>query len=215
MIIGVPKEIKHHEYRVGLVPSSVHELVQRGHRVMVETNAGLGVNLSDDQYRQSGAEIASSAEAVFASSDLIIKVKEPQPEECRQLRDDQTLFTYLHLAADPEQAALLKQSGCTAIAYETVTERCGRLPLLAPISQVAGRMSIQAGAHCLEKTAAGSGILHGNRSSKNEQFLKHLANDGIFELNRPLLIINQGVACEISPYVHQIFFKYAGSSSSK
>ena len=161
MQVGVPKEIKTHEYRVGLTPSSVRELVRAGATVMVEKNAGLGIGIDDDGYRAAGAVIAANADEVYSSSDLIVKVKEPQPEECLKLKEHQTLFTYLHLAPDPYQAKLLKASGCTAIAYETVTQTDGGLPLLTPMSQVAGRMSIQAGAHCLEKAQGGSGVLLG------------------------------------------------------
>lgn len=161
MLVGVPKEIKTQEYRVGLVPSSVRELVRVGAEVIVEKNAGLGIGISDDNYREAGAKIATNAEEVYAVSELIVKVKEPQPEECLKLRENQTLFTYLHLAPDPYQAQLLKASGATAIAYETVTQSDGGLPLLTPMSQVAGRMSIQAGAHCLEKAQGGTGVLLG------------------------------------------------------
>lgn len=161
MTVGVPKEIKSQEYRVGLVPGSVREIVSYGHRVMVETNAGLGIGIDDAAYREAGALIINTAEEIFAKSDLIVKVKEPQAIECQRLRPGQTLFTYLHLAPDPEQAQALIESGCTAIAYETVTEIGGGLPLLTPMSQVAGRMSIQAGAHALEKEKGGSGILLG------------------------------------------------------
>jgi alanine dehydrogenase len=161
MLVGVPKEIKTHEYRVGLTPSSVRELVRAGAQVMVEKNAGLGIGIDDEGYRTAGATIAANADEVYASADLIVKVKEPQPEECLKLKEHQTLFTYLHLAPDPYQAKLLKASGCTAIAYETVTQMDGGLPLLTPMSQVAGRMSIQAGAHCLEKAQGGSGVLLG------------------------------------------------------
>lgn len=161
MIVGVPKEIKPQENRVGLVPGSVREVVRSGSTVFVEKGAGLGIGIDDEQYRIAGAEILDSADEVFARADLIVKVKEPQPIECRRLREGQTLFTYLHLAPDPQQARLLKESGVTAIAYETVTQREGGLPLLTPMSQVAGRMSIQAGAHCLEMAQGGSGILLG------------------------------------------------------
>lgn len=161
MRIGVPKEIKNNEFRVGLIPSSVTELCRSGHEVMVETNAGIGVGITDEDYKAAGATIANNAAEIFAKAELIIKVKEPQPDECRMLRADQTLFTYLHLAADREQTDLLLASGCTAIAYETVTDNFGGLPLLAPMSEVAGRMSIQAGAHCLEKAQGGRGILLG------------------------------------------------------
>ncbi|RJF79267.1 alanine dehydrogenase [Azospirillum cavernae] len=159
--VGVPKEIKNHEYRVGLTPGSVRELTSSGQTVLVQTGAGAEIGFSDDDYRAAGAEIAATAEQVFASADMIVKVKEPQPAECRMLRPGQLLFTYLHLAPDPEQARLLMESGCTAIAYETVTDRNGRLPLLAPMSEIAGRMAIQVGAVALHKSAGGSGVLLG------------------------------------------------------
>lgn len=161
MRIGVPKEIKNHEYRVGLVPSSVRELVSHGHEVVVETHAGYGIGLDDADYQAAGATILPSAEEVFATADMIVKVKEPQPAEIARLRPGQILFTYLHLAPDAEQTRGLIDSGCIAIAYETVTDAHGRLPLLAPMSEVAGRMSIQAGAHCLEKAQGGNGMLLG------------------------------------------------------
>ncbi len=161
MLVGVPKEIKLQENRVGLVPGSVREIVRTGSTVLVETGAGLGIGISDDQYNAAGAEIVATADEIFERAELIVKVKEPQPIECRRLRKGQTLFTYLHLAPDPEQTRLLKESGVTAIAYETVTQNDGGLPLLTPMSQVAGRMSIQAGAHCLEMAQGGSGILLG------------------------------------------------------
>ncbi|MFC5302830.1 alanine dehydrogenase [Azospira restricta] len=161
MQIGVPKEIKVHEYRVGLTPASVRELVAHGHAVLVQQGAGAGIGLADDAYLAAGAMLADSAEEVFASAELIVKVKEPQPAECRMLRPQQTLFTYLHLAPDPEQTRLLLASGATAIAYETVTGPGGGLPLLAPMSEVAGRMAIQAGAACLEKERGGAGLLLG------------------------------------------------------
>ncbi|MEQ9491943.1 MAG: alanine dehydrogenase [Alphaproteobacteria bacterium] len=161
MHIGVPKEIKIHEYRVGLVPGSVRELIHHGHTVSVETGAGLGVGISDDDYTAVGATIIGSAKDIFDTADMIVKVKEPQPEECAMLREGQVLFTYLHLAADEAQTRALIDSGCIAIAYETVTDRAGRLPLLAPMSEVAGRMSVQVGAHYLEKEQGGAGILLG------------------------------------------------------
>lgn len=161
MIIGVPKEIKVHEYRVGMVPASVCEAVAHGHKVYVESNAGAGIGFSDQDYIEAGAQILSTAEAVFAESDMIVKVKEPQANECRMLRDGQLLFTYLHLAPDPEQTHALMESKAICIAYETVTDEHGRLPLLAPMSEVAGRMSIQAGAFSLEKSRGGSGMLLG------------------------------------------------------
>lgn len=161
MIIGLPKEIKNHEYRVGLTPVSVRELVANGHQVLVQTTAGEGIGESDDAYVNAGASIAASAKQVFDQAEMIVKVKEPQPNECKMLRPGQLLFTYLHLAPDPQQTELLLESGAIAIAYETVTDDAGGLPLLAPMSEVAGRMSIQAGAMCLEKSRGGSGKLLG------------------------------------------------------
>jgi alanine dehydrogenase len=161
MLIGVPKEIKTHEYRVGLTTGSVAEMVHHGHQVIVQSGAGGGIGLGDELYQDVGAEIVDSAEEVFQRAEMIVKVKEPQAHECRMLRDGQLLFTYLHLAPDPEQTRLLVKSGCVAIAYETVTADDHTLPLLSPMSEVAGRMSIQAGAHCLEKEAGGSGMLLG------------------------------------------------------
>ncbi|WP_043344901.1 alanine dehydrogenase [Belnapia moabensis] len=159
MQVGVPKEVKVHEYRVGLIPASVRELVQRGHHVLVETGAGMGIGFPDASYTDAGATIAPDAAAVFAAADLVIKVKEPQPAEWAQLRRGQMLFTYLHLAPDRKQTEGLLASACTAIAYETVTDPTSALPLLAPMSEVAGRMAIQVGARCLEKEAGGAGIL--------------------------------------------------------
>ncbi|MBW2268589.1 MAG: alanine dehydrogenase [Deltaproteobacteria bacterium] len=159
MRIGVPKEIKVRESRVALVPAAVRELVAEGHEVWMQSGAAAGVGLSDAAYVAAGARIAPDAAAVFRAADLVLKVKEPQPQECRLLRRDQVLFTFLHLAADPAQADALMASGATAIAYETVTAADGSLPLLTPMSEVAGRMSIQVGAHCLEQHAGGSGVL--------------------------------------------------------
>jgi alanine dehydrogenase len=159
MRIGVPKEIKTHEYRVGLTPASVRELVHHGHAVIVEAGAGAAIGLTDRAYAAAGAELAEGAEELFASAEMIVKVKEPQAVERARLRAGQVLFTYLHLAPDPQQAQDLLASGCTAIAYETVTDARGGLPLLAPMSAVAGRMSIQAGAHSLEMAQGGSGVL--------------------------------------------------------
>jgi alanine dehydrogenase len=161
MLIGVPKEIKNHEYRVGLIPSSVRELIHHGHKVLVETKAGAGIGFDDAAYKAAGAAIAAKAADVFAKADMIVKVKEPQANECKMLRKGQLLYTYLHLAPDPEQTKGLIKSGCTAIAYETVTSARGGLPLLAPMSEVAGRMSVQVGAHYLEKAQGGAGILIG------------------------------------------------------
>src|SRR5437016_10135150 len=161
MLIGVPKEVKSHEYRVGLVPGSVRELVHHGHKVVVETGAGAGIGFDDRAYETAGAEILMRGADVFAAAEMIVKVKEPQPDEVRALREDQVLFTYLHLAADRMLTEALLRSGAVGIAYETVTDRQGGLPLLAPMSEVAGRMSIQVGGHCLEKEQGGKGVLLG------------------------------------------------------
>jgi len=161
MRIGVPKEIKNHEYRVGLTPESTAELAQAGHTVLVETQAGLGIGADDSAYEAAGASIAVDAAAVFRDADLIVKVKEPQAVERKHLRPNQVLFTYLHLAPDLEQTRDLLDSGAIAIAYETVTDDAGGLPLLKPMSQVAGRMSIQAGATALQKAYGGRGVLLG------------------------------------------------------
>jgi len=161
MRVGVPKEIKVHEYRVGLTPASVAELVAHGHEVFVETKAGSGIDCPDKAYERAGATILPTAADVFAQSDMIVKVKEPQPQEIAMLEPRHLLFTYLHLAADKAQAEGLMKSGATCIAYETVTSRSGALPLLKPMSEVAGRMSVQVGAHYLEKEPGGRGVLLG------------------------------------------------------
>jgi len=161
MHIGVPKEIKAQEFRVGLTPAGVRELAACGHEVIVQRGAGETIGMLDAHYENVGATLVATAEEVFSSSQLIVKVKEPQAEECALLRENHILFTYLHLAADPQQAELLKKSGASCIAYETVTDSRGGLPLLAPMSEVAGRLSIQAAAHCLEKYKGGSGVLLG------------------------------------------------------
>ncbi|WOJ98391.1 alanine dehydrogenase [Congregibacter brevis] len=161
MLIGVPKEIKNHEYRIGLTPAGVSELVHAGHEVLIETCGGASIGFDDSQYKAAGAAIANDAETVFATAEMVVKVKEPQPQECQMLRPGQLLFTYLHLAPDPEQTRLLVESGASAVAYETVTSAQGGLPLLAPMSEVAGRMAIQAGCHSLEKAQGGSGTLLG------------------------------------------------------
>ncbi len=161
MRIGVPKEIKVHEYRVGLVPSSVRELVHHGHEVVVEKGAGVGAGLADEDYRTVGARVVETAEEVFAVSEMIVKVKEPQAVERKRLRAGQVLFTYLHLAPDPAQTRDLMRSGATCIAYETVTAPDGSLPLLTPMSEVAGRMAPHVGATCLEKVHGGRGVLLG------------------------------------------------------
>ncbi len=161
MLIGVPKEVKTHEYRVGLVPGSVRELAHHGHEVIVEAGVGAGIGFDDREYRSAGARIATAAAEVFAAAELIVKVKEPQPQEVALLHRGQILFTYLHLAADKELTQSLIRSGAIAIGYETVTDARGGLPLLAPMSEVAGRMSVHVGAHCLEKEQGGIGVLLG------------------------------------------------------
>jgi alanine dehydrogenase len=161
MIVGTIKEIKNHEYRVGLTPESVHELNAHGHQVLVETGAGAGIGADDAEYRKAGAEIVATAAEIFARADMIVKVKEPQPQERAMLREGQVLYTYLHLAPDPDQTRDLIKSKAVCIAYETVTDASGGLPLLKPMSQVAGRMSIQAGATALEKANGGRGVLLG------------------------------------------------------
>lgn len=161
MLIGVPKEIKSHEYRVGMVPASVRELINKGHQVMVESGAGVGIGIHDEDYQHVGAEIIQDVKSLYNKAELIVKVKELQAQEFQYLHEGQILFAYLHLAPDPEQTKALLSSGCTGIAYETVTDDRNGLPLLAPMSEVAGRMSIQAGAHCLEKAQGGRGVLLG------------------------------------------------------
>ena len=161
MRVGVPKEIKIHEYRVGMTPASVREAVEHGHEVFVEHDAAVRQGITDADFKRAGATVVDTPAEVFARAELIVKVKEPQPEECAMLREGQTIFTYLHLAPDPNQARALMASGATAIAYETVTDARGGLPLLAPMSEVAGRMAIQAGAHCLELEQGGRGMLLG------------------------------------------------------
>ena len=161
MQIGLPKEIKNHEYRVGLTPASVRELTAHGHRVLVQRGAGAAIGLTDDQYVAAGASMADDAASVFARTDMIVKVKEPQPLERAMLRPGQILYTFLHLAPDPDQTAALVQSGAVCIAYETITGSGGGLPLLAPMSEVAGRMAVQAGAAHLEKSKGGMGVLLG------------------------------------------------------
>jgi alanine dehydrogenase len=161
MKIGVPKEIKTLEFRVGMTPAGVHEVVHDGHEVVVETNAGAGIGMTDADYEAAGATVLGSAEEVFKQAEMIVKVKEPQLNECAMLRPDQVLFTYLHLAPDPKQTEGLVKSGTTAIAYETVTAKDGSLPLLTPMSEVAGRLSIQAGAYALQKANGGCGKLLG------------------------------------------------------
>lgn len=161
MIIGVPREVKRDEYRVGLTPFNAHECIVAGHQVVVQKDAGLGIGFSDEDYIELGIEVVDTIDEVYGRADMIVKVKEPQPEEYLLLKDGQILFTYLHLAPDLPQTNALIESGCIAIAYETVTDNRGGLPLLTPMSQVAGRLSVQAGAHCLEKSQGGTGVLLG------------------------------------------------------
>ncbi|MBQ0782770.1 MAG: alanine dehydrogenase [Amphritea sp.] len=161
MLIGIPKEIKNHEYRIGMTPAGVRELIENGHEVIVQRDGGTSIGLTNDQYEAAGAKLIDTPEEIFAAADMIIKVKEPQPNECKMLRPGQLLFTYLHLAPDPAQTKLLVESDCVAVAYETVTDANRGLPLLAPMSEVAGRMAIQAGAHALEKAQGGLGVLLG------------------------------------------------------
>ncbi len=161
MIIGIPKEIKNHEYRVGATPAGVRELIHAGHQVLVQKDAGAAIDYTDEQYQKAGAKIVASAEEVYKQSDMILKVKEPQENECKMIKKDQVVFSYLHLAAEPHLTKNLIDSGCVAVAFETVTANDGTLPLLAPMSKVAGKLSIQAGAKALEKTQGGRGLLLG------------------------------------------------------
>ncbi len=190
MIIGVPKEIKNHEYRVGLTPASVGELVALGHQVLVEQGAGEAIDFTEVHYRQAGASICS-VEDVFARADLIVKVKEPQAEERARLRAGQTLFTYLHLAPDEAQTRELIASGAHCIAYETVTNAQGQLPLLSPMSEVAGRMSIQAGARCLEKSQGGRGLLLGGVAGV-ESALVVILGGGVVGFNATQMAVGLG-----------------------
>ncbi len=191
MRIGVPKEIKNHEYRVGLTPESVAELAGHGHSVLIETGAGSGIGATDSAYQAAGAEIVDTAAKVFAAADMIVKVKEPQPAECAMLRPGQILYTYLHLAPDPEQTKALLASGVTAIAYETVTSPSGGLPLLKPMSQVAGRMSIQAGATALEKAHGGRGVLLGGVPGVKPAKVMVLGG-GVVGFNAALMAVGMG-----------------------
>ena len=191
MLIGVPKEIKNNEFRIGLTPAGVTELVSTGHQVIVESSGGAGIGLNDDKYQTAGAEIVGSAEEIFSRADMVVKVKEPQPNECRLIRPQQLLFTFLHLAADRCQTELLKQSGVTAIAYETITDELGGLPLLAPMSEVAGRLSVQQGAFYLQKTEGGSGILMGGVPGV-EPAKVTIIGGGVVGLNAARLAIGLG-----------------------
>lgn len=196
MLIGVPTEIKNNEFRVGLTPSGVRELVVNGHQVMVQDNAGAGIGFYNEEYVAVGAEIVEQPEEIFARADMIIKVKEPQPVECKMLREDQILFTYLHLAPDPEQTRLLVESKAVCIAYETVTDDRGALPLLAPMSEVAGRMSIQEGARCLEKVMGGSGVLMGGVPGVEPAHVTVIGG-GVVGLNAARIAMGMGASVTI------------------
>src|SRR5262245_4868065 len=196
MLIGVPKEIKDHEYRVGLVPSAVRELTANGHAVLVETDAGLGAGLSDADYRAAGAEIGTTADDVFARAELIIKVKEPLAPERKRLRPGQIIFTYLHLAPDREQTEDLIASGATAIAYETVTSPQGTLPLLTPMSEVAGRMAPHVGANLLERTNGGRGVLMGGVPGVPPADVLVLGA-GVSGTNAALIALGMGASCTV------------------
>src|SRR5262252_2651241 len=204
MLIGVPKEIKDSEYRVGLVPSTVRELTADGHLVMVETNAGLGAGLTDADYQAVGAEIVPDAHQVYARAEMVVKVKEPLAPERKQLRHGQILFTYLHLAADPDQTYDLMTAGVIAIAYETVTSAQGTLPLLTPMSEVAGRMGPQVGAHYLERTNGGRGVLMGGVSGTNAALiaLGMGANVTVVDRNPEAL---RRIAAQFGPRVRTAF----------
>jgi alanine dehydrogenase len=216
MLVGVPKEIKNREYRAGLTPASVRELVLHGHEVIIETALGTGIRLTDDDYRQVGATVVDTAEEVFARAEMIVKVKEPQLNECAMLREGQLLFTYLHLAAAPEITSALMESGVTAIAYETVTGPGGTLPLLAPMSEVAGRLSIQAGAHALERAQGGSGVLLGGVPGVRAAHVL-IIGGGIVGENAAY--IAKGMGAEVTildrsiPRLRQLDIDYAGRVS--
>ncbi|CAM2068080.1 alanine dehydrogenase [Sulfidibacter corallicola] len=196
MIIGTPKEIKNQEFRVGLIPAGVKSFVNAGHQVLIETNAGQGSGFPDEEYVEAGATIVDSAREVFERADMIIKVKEPQEVEYRMLREGQVLFTYLHLAPDPAQTKGLLESGCIAIAYETITDRDGRLPLLGPMSEVAGRMSVQVGAHYLQATKGGLGMLLGGVPGVEPAEVMVLGG-GIVGLNATKMAIGLGAQVTI------------------
>jgi len=191
MLIGVPKEIKNHEYRIGLTPAAVNELIMNGHQVIVQQDGGKAIGFTDDQYVAAGANIIDNAEEIFAKAEMIIKVKEPQANECAMLREGQTLYTYLHLAPDPAQTKALVESGATCIAYETVTDAAGGLPLLAPMSEVAGRMSIQAAAHHLENPHGGSGVLLGGVPGVTNGKVM-IVGGGVFGTNAAKMAIGMG-----------------------
>lgn len=191
MLVGVPKEVKNHEYRTGLLPSSAAELIKNGHKVIAESKCGDGAGFSDDDYISAGVEICQTAQEVFERADMIIKVKEPQPQERKMLREGQILFTYLHLAPDTEQTQDLIDSGAICIAYETVTSPVGGLPLLAPMSEVAGRLSIQAGAHSLEKINGGRGVLLGGVPGTGSSKVS-IIGGGIVGVNAAVIALGMG-----------------------
>ena len=191
MIIGVPKEIKTHEYRVGLTPQGANILIKSGHKVIIETYAGDAIGFTDQDYQNSGAEIYQKAGDIFEQAELVVKVKEPQEIECKMLSKGQALFTYLHLAADPKQTELLLVSGSICIAYETITDDNGRLPLLQPMSEIAGRMSIQSGAHHLEKTQGGSGVLLSGATGVNSAQVLVLGG-GVVGMNAAKVALGMG-----------------------
>ena len=196
MIIGIPKEIKTHEYRVGLTPIGAEMLIASGHQIIVQSCAGAAIGFTDQQYQQVGATIVDSAAEVFDQAQMIVKVKEPQPNECKMLSKGQIIFTYLHLAADPEQTQLLIESGAICIAYETVTDDEGRLPLLKPMSEIAGRMSIQSGAHHLENTQGGSGVLlSGATGVESAQVL--VLGGGVVGMNAAKVALGMGADATI------------------
>lgn len=213
MLIGVPKEIKDHEYRVGLTPASVRELINHGHQITLEDNAGAGIGFSNDDYTDVGAMIADSAEHIFAEAEMIVKVKEPQPAECKMLREGQLLFAYLHLAPDPIQTELLMASGATCIAYETVTNGLNILPLLTPMSVLAGRLSIQAGAHYLEKTQGGRGVLLSGVPGVAPAKVT-IIGGGVVGDNAAYMAIGMGADVTILdrslPRLHQLDIEYGG-----
>ncbi len=195
MLIGVPKEIKIHEYRVGLTPIGAKALIDAGHQVMIQSDAGSAIGFNDEDYQHTGASIVTAA-AIFDQAELIIKVKEPQANECSLLSKDQVLFTYLHLAADPKQTKLLLASNATCIAYETITDDAGHLPLLQPMSEIAGRMSIQSGAHHLEKTQGGSGVLiSGATGVESAQVL--VLGGGVVGINAAKVALGMGAQVTI------------------
>ena len=196
MIVGVPKEIKTHEYRVAITPDGVRDLVRSGHTIYVQTRAGEEAGFSDLQYEQSGATIVNQASDVFNKSELIVKVKEPQENECKMLQNNQTIFTYLHLAADAKQTELLIKSGATCFAYETITDDHNKLPLLKPMSEIAGRMSVQSGAHHLEKTQGGSGVLLSGATGVNPAQVLVLGG-GVVGMNAAEVAIGMGAQVTI------------------